>query len=125
MPGQLHHLADRLLNTPLLIHPAKAEVLLAVLAGRMGIDGDLGVGLGIEATRFVGSARRESGRSALTRATNGVAIVPVLDTLVNRGAWLDSPPQQQRATKAECRYRVAATNHEPPGRDSGDRHART
>ncbi len=90
MPNQLHHLADRLLNTPLLIHPAKAEVLLAVLAGRIGLDGDLGIGAGIHATRFVGSARRESGRSALTRATNGVAIVPVLDTLVNRGAWLDS-----------------------------------
>ncbi|MBN9020719.1 MAG: S49 family peptidase, partial [Rhizobiales bacterium] len=90
MAGQLHHLADRLLNTPLLIHPNKAEVLLAVLAGRIGLDGDLGIGPGIDATRFVGSARRESGRSALTRAANGVAIVPVLDTLVNRGAWLDS-----------------------------------
>jgi signal peptide peptidase SppA len=90
MAGQLHHLADRLLNTPLLIHPAKAEVLLAVLSGRIGVDGDPGLGPGIDATRFVGSARRESGRSALTRASNGVAIVPVLDTLVNRGAWLDS-----------------------------------
>ena len=90
MAGQLHHLADRLLNTPLLIHPAKAEVLLAVLSGRIGLDGDLGIGPGIDATRFVGSARRENDRSALTRATNGVAIVPILDTLVNRGAWLDS-----------------------------------
>jgi len=90
MAAQLHHLADRLLNTPLLIHPAKAEVLLAVLAGRIGVDADLGIGPDIDATRFVGSARRDSGRSALTRATNGVAIVPVLDTLVNRGAWLDS-----------------------------------
>ncbi len=90
MAGQLHHLADRLLNTPLLIHPAKAEVLLAVLSGRIGVDGDLAIGPGMDATRFVGSARRESGRSALTRASNGVAIVPILDTLVNRGAWLDS-----------------------------------
>jgi ClpP class serine protease len=90
MPGHLHHLADRLLNTPLLIHPAKAEVLLAVLAGRIGVDSDLSLGAEIEATRFVGSARRDSGRSALTRAVDGVAIVPVLDTLVNRGAWLDS-----------------------------------
>lgn len=90
MPGQLHHLADRLLNTPLLIHLAKAEILLAVLAGRLGVDGDLRIGPDIESTRFVGSARRDSGRSALTRAVDGVAIVPVLDTLVNRGAWLDS-----------------------------------
>jgi len=90
MANQLHHLADRLLNTPLLIHPAKAEVLLAVLAGRIGVEGDIGIGPDIDATRFVGSPRRESGRSALTRAANGVAIVPILDTLVNRGAWLDS-----------------------------------
>jgi len=90
MPGHLHHLADRLLNTPLLIHPAKAEVLLAVLAGRIGIEGDLNLRPEIDASRFVGSARRDSGRAALTRATNGVAIVSVLDTLVNRGAWLDS-----------------------------------
>ena len=27
MPGQLLHLADRLLNTPLLLHPAKAEII--------------------------------------------------------------------------------------------------
>jgi hypothetical protein len=54
------------------------------------VDGDLDIGPGIDATCFVGSVRRESGRSALTRATNGVAVVPVLDTLVNRGAWLDS-----------------------------------
>jgi signal peptide peptidase SppA len=90
MANQLHHLADRLLNTPLLIHPAKAEVLLAVLAGRIGVDGDLSIGPDIDATRFIGSARREGGRPALTRAVDGVAIVPVLDTLVNRGAWLDS-----------------------------------
>jgi hypothetical protein len=29
-------------------------------------------------------------RSAMSRMADGVAIIPVLDTLVNRGAWLDS-----------------------------------
>jgi signal peptide peptidase SppA len=90
MPGQLLHLADRLLNTPLLLHPAKAEIILGVLSGRIGIDAGLFDGNVPGASRFVGSQRRESGSRALTRASGGVAIVPVLDTLVNRGAWLDS-----------------------------------
>ena len=90
MPGQLLHLADRLLNTPLLLHPAKAEIILGVLSGRIGIDASLFDDKAPDASRFVGSERRESGGRALSRASGGVAIVPVLDTLVNRGAWLDS-----------------------------------
>ena len=90
MPGQLLHLADRLLNTPLLLHPAKAEIILGVLSGRIGIDANLLDDKAPDASRFVGSERRESGGRALSRASGGVAIVPVLDTLVNRGAWLDS-----------------------------------
>ena len=31
MPGQLLRLSDRLLNTPLLIHPAKAQIILGAL----------------------------------------------------------------------------------------------
>ena len=90
MPGQLLHLAERLLNTPLLLHPAKAEIILGVLAGRLGVDADLLDLTTPDASRFIGSARRDSGRAALTRASGGVAIIPVLDSLVNRGAWLDS-----------------------------------
>jgi signal peptide peptidase SppA len=37
----------------------------------------------------MGSRRRTNGY-ALTRATKGVALIPVLGSLVNRGAWLDS-----------------------------------
>jgi hypothetical protein len=38
MPGQLLRLSDRLLNTPLLIHPAKAQIILGALSGRIGVD---------------------------------------------------------------------------------------
>ena len=41
MPGQLLRLSDRLLNTPLLIHPAKAQIILGVLSGRIGLDASL------------------------------------------------------------------------------------
>ena len=94
MPGQLLHLSDRLLNTPLLIHPAKAEIILGALSGRIGIDASL---FSVEdsadtpeANRFTGAARRGDGSSSMMRIADGVAIIPVLDTLVNRGAWLDS-----------------------------------
>ncbi len=94
MPGQLLRLSDRLLNTPLLILPAKAQIILGVLSGRIGLDAGL---LDAEeradvpeASRFVGSSRRADGSASLSRTVDGTAIVPVLDTLVNRGAWLDS-----------------------------------
>ena len=94
MPGQLLRLSDRLLNTPLLIHPAKAQIILGALSGRIGIDADLfsldETADPSEANRFTGSARRADGTTSMMRTADGVAIIPVLDTLVNRGAWLDS-----------------------------------
>ena len=94
MPGQLLRLSDRLLNTPLLIHPAKAQIVLGFLSGRIGLDTGLFTGEdgseGVDASRFAGASRRSDGSASLSRTADGVAIVPVLDTLVNRGAWLDS-----------------------------------
>jgi signal peptide peptidase SppA len=94
MPGQLLRLSDRLLNTPLLIHPAKAQIILGALSGRIGIDADLftldETADPSEANRFTGSARRADGNTSMMRTADGVAIIPVLDTLVNRGAWLNS-----------------------------------
>lgn len=94
MPGQLLRLSHRLLNTPLLIHPAKAEIILGALSGRIGLDASLftadDVADAPDASRFVGSARRADGTTSMMRTADGVAVIPVLDTLVNRGAWLDS-----------------------------------
>ena len=94
MSGQLLRLSQRLLNTPLLIHPAKAEIILGALSGRIGLDASLFEAEeernASDASRFVGSARRADGTTSMTRTADGVAFVPVLDTLVNRGAWLDS-----------------------------------
>jgi signal peptide peptidase SppA len=94
MPGQLLRLSDRLLNTPLLIHPAKAQIILGLLSGRIGLEAGLFTaedGMDApDASRFTGSVRRPDGTTSMTRTIDGVAIIPVLDTLVNRGAWLDS-----------------------------------
>ena len=94
MAGQLLRLSDRLLNTPLLIHPAKAQIILGALSGRIGIDADLfsldETAEATEANRFTGSSRRSDGSASMMRTADGIVIIPVLDTLVNRGAWLDS-----------------------------------
>lgn len=83
----LLHIADRVFNQPLLIHPDKAEVILYALRERLG--GDIEVPQP-DASRFVGSRRREDGSISLSRRHRGVALIPVLGSLVNRGAWLDA-----------------------------------
>ena len=60
MPGQLLRLSDRLLNTQLLIHPAKAQIILGALSGRIGIDADLfSLDETVESGGFCEVARRD------------------------------------------------------------------
>ncbi|TIT24412.1 MAG: S49 family peptidase [Mesorhizobium sp.] len=82
----LIHIADRVLNRPLLITRDKAEVVLAVLAGRIGVNAP-------EASRFEGSSvvEDENGarRAVPYRVTReGVGIITITGSLVNRGAWV-------------------------------------
>jgi len=89
-------LAARLINTPLLIEPGKAEIILTALQDRImpGIgDSDARIaieGQDIEASRFVGTynPRRTSGQ--FVRASGRTALITIDGSLVNRGAWLDS-----------------------------------
>lgn len=84
-PGaSLFHIADRVIGRPLLIHPTKAEVILHVLEGRIPLEGSL-ASLGPEANRFVGRAETRGGMAVMD---GGVAIIPVIGSLVNRGAWI-------------------------------------
>ena len=114
MPGQLLRLSHRLLNTPLLIHPAKAEIILGALSGRIGLDASLFETEEdtAEASRFVGSARRADGSTSMTRTADGVALIPVLDTLVNRGAWLDSRSGLTSYEGLAAQIRAAASDAE-------------
>jgi signal peptide peptidase SppA len=85
------HLAQRLFNTPIAIHPGKAEVVMAALADRLGIahlfrGGEM---LGLKPGAF--DQEDEGGRSFSRRAeerpyevVNGVALVPVTGTLVQK-----------------------------------------
>lgn len=92
--SNLVHVADRLLNTPLLLLPSKAETILAVLSGRIGVND-------IEANRFEGDQPPQRDKDGNTKRnmfgepvgepfklSNGVAIITVTGSLVNRGAWV-------------------------------------
>ncbi len=82
----LFHLADRVLNRPLLITPDKAALIAAVLGGRIGL-GDLAPHP--EASRFApNEAKDERGRptAPYLRTPEGVGIITVIGSLVNRGA---------------------------------------
>jgi signal peptide peptidase SppA len=90
----LAHIADRALNRPLLISPDKAAVIVGVLAGRIGLGE-------IEANRFEGDGvpkrdaegnvkRNMWGDPELEpfKLSNGVGIISITGSLVNRGAWV-------------------------------------
>lgn len=81
----LLHLADRVLNRPLLLHPEKALVIADVLAGRIGIEAPA---LTPEASRFYGTREKPDGRGGFLRVDGGVAMITIEGSLVNRGAWI-------------------------------------
>ncbi len=81
----LMQIADRVLGRPLLLHPTKAEVILHVLQGRLPLDGAELAALGPDASRFAGNAMTRGGTAVVDK---GVAIIPVIGSLVNRGAWI-------------------------------------
>src|SRR5262245_49377684 len=102
MRVSLPHIAARIFGRPLLIDPRKAEMLLAILGERIGIDAvDVGHIDSIfrrarlespAANRMIGEPGGpydQSGRRQLLyNVHNGVALIPIVGTLVNRGAFV-------------------------------------
>lgn len=83
----LVNIASRVIGRPLLLHPTKAEIILEVLSGRLPID-QAGSAPIPDASRFIGRRGREDGSYRMNRASNGVAIISIVGSLVNRGAWI-------------------------------------
>lgn len=89
---QFAHLATRLFNTPIAIHPRKAEIAMGALAERLGIASMARLGGGAvtplafdDDDEYFSSPRRtraaaDPGYDVL----NGVAVLPVTGTLVHR-----------------------------------------
>jgi signal peptide peptidase SppA len=98
----LVHIADRVLNRPLMILPDKLALIASVLEGRIGIDATelneieaVHLKDAPEASRFVGNCELADPldpKSVKPYRTNknGVAMIPVMGSLVNRGAWIGS-----------------------------------
>jgi signal peptide peptidase SppA len=94
----LAHVADRIIGRPLMILPAKLELIVSVLGERIGAAIDNPTGLdprlaeAIGANRFVGEpggpTDNRGRRRMMYRQDGGVAILDVMGSLVNRGAWL-------------------------------------
>jgi signal peptide peptidase SppA len=123
----LARVADRALNRPLLITPDKAATIMAVLSGRIRIDA---TDLAPEASRFVGDAsdRDATGRRGAPlpymRTADGVAIISITGSLVNRGAWIGSYSgltsyegiqHQLRTAEADARTKAVIIDLSTPG----------
>lgn len=79
------HLATRVFNTPIAIHPGKAEVIMAAIADRLGMA-DISVnGRHLDAMHEWGDFEEEGENPrAGYDVVAGVAIIPVRGTLVQR-----------------------------------------
>lgn len=76
----LPHLAQKLFNTPLAIHPQKAEVVVSALMERFGITQIRSAMMEDDGEYFRRKAREDTGYDVL----EGIAIIPVYGTLVQK-----------------------------------------
>jgi signal peptide peptidase SppA len=73
----LPHLASRLFGTPLLVHRAKLDVILAVMGERLGVAPPL-ADLALPVPK------------SATTAPTGIAVIPILGTLVKRSLGMEA-----------------------------------
>ncbi len=84
---QFAHLAQRLFNTPIAIHPDKAEVVMAALAERFGISRMVrvdGSEVMLDAEAAYGGAEPGANPRSGYDVVGGVAVIPVAGTLVQK-----------------------------------------
>lgn len=120
--SMLLHIADRALNTPLMIEAGKAAIIVDVLAGRIGIDR-------LQASRFegteIGTGSDGRPRQLPYRVTpDGVAVVSIVGTLVARGAWIgassglvsyEGVSHQLKQAAADAKVRAVILDLHSPG----------
>lgn len=127
----LARIAAKLFNTPLLLLPEMAITIASNLADRLAVEpvGASGMPLqGFEATQFRGkpSVKRLADGSAanMYSVDNGVAIIPVMGELVNRGAWIGADSgltsyegfnEQLRAAVSDPNVRGILLDMDSPG----------
>lgn len=120
--GILAHIADRVINAPLLIMPEKLAVIAAVLEGRIAIDASeykavQVKGVTVGASGYIGDFKpvdRENPKAGLKpyRTAEGVAIIPVIGSLVNRGGFFDAVSGVTTYERLRYQLRSAAADKE-------------
>lgn len=114
----LAHIADRVLNRPLMIMPDKLAIISSVLEGRIGVEAvaptaDVPVP---DASRHVGSfeidpASSTGGKKPYRTTADGTAIIPVIGSLVGRGGWIQSMSGVQ--SYENIKFALAAAANDP------------
>ena len=96
------HIAARVLNVPLMIMPEKLALISTVLDSRIGIDAESLQQIAVlapqipEGSKYVGefdvdpNDPRGATRKPYRTTANGIAIVPIIGSLVNRGSFFDA-----------------------------------
>lgn len=97
----LPHLATRIFDTPLLVAPQKLEVILAVLAPRLGIE--------IPAPAAAVLPMQAAGK-AFEVTPDGIAIVPIEGTLVHKAYGLDAASGMRSYVDLQNEIEDAATD---------------
>lgn len=86
----LPHIAERLFGVPLLMEPGKVEALAWALRDRMGLQGLSPPPADCMEASGPGLLGTPVDAQTGYRIADGVAVIPVRGTLVNRGAWVGS-----------------------------------
>ena len=98
----LPHLATRIFDTPLLIAPQKLEVILGVLAPRLGLD--------VPPSAAVVTPSNRPQRKSYEVTPDGIAIVPIEGTLVHKSYGIDALSGLRSYTDIQAEIEDAATD---------------
>ncbi|WP_421581124.1 S49 family peptidase [Shinella sp. M31] len=79
--------AGRMFNTPLMLHPAKADVIARAFGPRVLGTAEIEV-RGGESFGLVGDPMGEWGDDSAPREHNGIAIIEIEGSLINKGKWI-------------------------------------
>jgi capsid assembly protease len=87
----LAHIADHALNVPLAILPRKAAAIIAVLGGRIGLEGDMtAFARSVPGPKMALRQNSPISTADYVKTDSGVALISIVGTLVNRGAYLEA-----------------------------------
>ena len=85
----LAHVASRFINTPLMLHPPKLEVIIKALGPRLGIDAQL-VPRSEAPAVLMEQYQSASDGDAEYQVVDGVAVISVTGTLLKKETWMSA-----------------------------------